>query len=174
MSIVTWSFGWLFWMSVKAPWMPSLAGSIEMSVVTPVKIPVSDMYWIIVMGPNQKRCRGRLGLSAGFMKVNVCKVAVAFVPPPPERVMVGIAVYPEPRFVTLMPVTFPPDILAGGTVPVAVTGELPVGVLKVTVGAEVYPAPGLVMVTRPLRSPVASGPEMLPPEPPDDAPAVKS
>ena len=79
MSIVTRSLGWLFWMSVKAPWMPSLAGSIEMSVVTPGKMPVSDMYWIIVMGPNQKRCRGRLGLSAGFMKVNVCKVAVACV-----------------------------------------------------------------------------------------------
>ena len=54
--------------------------------------------------------------------------------------MVGIAVYPEPRLVTVMPVTFPPDMVA---VPVAVTGELPVGVLKVTVGAEVYPAPGL-------------------------------
>ena len=64
-------------MSVKAPWMPSLAGSIEMSVVTPGKMPVSDMNWIMVMGPNQKRCRGRLGLSVGFMKVNVCKVAVA-------------------------------------------------------------------------------------------------
>src|SRR5271166_5651277 len=137
-------------MSVKAPWMPSLAGSIEMSEVTPGKIPVSDMYWIIVMGPNQKRCRGRLGLSAGFMKVNVFKVAVAFVPPPPERVIVGIDVYPEPRLVMVMPVTVlaDTDMVA---VPVAVTGELPVGALKVTVGAEVYPAPGLVMITRPLR-----------------------
>ena len=48
--------------------------------------------------------------------------------------MLGIDVYPEPRFVTLIPVTFPPDMVA---VPAAVTGELPVGALKVTVGAEV-------------------------------------
>ena len=78
MSIATRSLGWLFWMSVKAPWMPSLAGSIEMSVVTPGRMPVSIMYWIIVMGPNQKRCRGRLGLSEGFMKVNVCKYGDRF------------------------------------------------------------------------------------------------
>ena len=72
-----------------------------------------------------------------------------------------------------MPVTFPPEMVA---VPVAVTGELPVGALKVTVGAEVYPAPGFVMATRPLTYTVESVPElpMLTPDPADDAPAVNS
>ena len=62
------SLGWLFWMSCKAPAMPSLAAIIEMSWVVPGSSPVSDMYWIIVIGPNQRRCRGRLGLSFGSMK----------------------------------------------------------------------------------------------------------
>ena len=103
MSMATRSLGWLFWMSVKAPWMPSLAGSIETSVVTPGKMPVSIMYWIMVMGPNQKRCRGRLGLSVGFMKVNVCKRrggGGVRDPPPPLKVMVGADVYPEPVLVS--------------------------------------------------------------------------
>ena len=59
------SLGWLFWMSVMAPAMPSLAGTIEMSWNVPGEIDVSSMYWIIVIGPNQKRCRGRNGLSVG-------------------------------------------------------------------------------------------------------------
>src|SRR5437867_2682972 len=62
------SLGWLFWMSARAPSIPSLAEYMEMSVVVPGKRPVSDRYWIMVMGPNQKRCRGRLGLSFGLMK----------------------------------------------------------------------------------------------------------
>ena len=42
---------------------PCLAGAIEMSLAVPGKSPVSDMNWIIVIGPNQKRCPGRNGLS---------------------------------------------------------------------------------------------------------------
>src|SRR5271155_3504445 len=123
MSIVTRSLGWLFWMSVKAPWMPSLAGSIEMSVVTPGKIPVSDMYWIMVMGPNQKRCRGRLGQSEVLMKVNVCKLAVAVAvvclnPPGAAMVTVGADEYPVPGLVRVTPVTTPLPLTVA--VPVAV------------------------------------------------------
>ena len=51
-----------------APAMPSLAGTIEMSWAVPGEIAVSSMYWIMVIGPNQKRCRGRSGLSVGATK----------------------------------------------------------------------------------------------------------
>ena len=56
-------------MSWNAPWMPSLAAIIEMSWAVPGRIPVSSMYWIIVIGPNQKRCRGRNGLSVAAIHV---------------------------------------------------------------------------------------------------------
>ncbi len=66
----------------------------ETSLVMPGRTPVSIMYWIMVIGLNQNRCRGRCGLSTGFMKVKVCSVAVAaaFLPLPPLKVMVGAAV----------------------------------------------------------------------------------
>ena len=50
-------------MSVSAPAMPSLAATIETSCDVPGNRPVSERNWIIVIGPNQNRCRGRMGLS---------------------------------------------------------------------------------------------------------------
>ena len=61
--IDTRSLGWLFWMSWRAPPTPIFIGYIEMSWVVPGRMPVSDRNWIIVIGPNQSRCRGRSGLS---------------------------------------------------------------------------------------------------------------
>ena len=127
-----------------------------MSVVTPGKRPVSIMNWIMVMGLNQKRCRGRRGLSVGLMKVNVCKLTVklaglAAVVWAPPKVIVGAEVYPEPGLVMVTAVILPLETV---TVPVAV---VPLdGALKVTVAvAELYPAPeptpgGVTLPTKPL------------------------
>jgi hypothetical protein len=93
------------------------------------------MYWIMVMGLNQKRWRGRMGLSEGIMKMNVCKTAVAaaFDPPPPLMVMVGADVYPEPALVRVTAVTFLPETVAVATAPDPLVPAL----LKVMVGTEV-------------------------------------
>ena len=44
--------------------MPIFIGYIEMSWAVPGRSPVSDMYWTIVMGPNQSRCLRPLGVVA--------------------------------------------------------------------------------------------------------------
>jgi hypothetical protein len=50
-----------------------------MSCVVPGRMPVSIMYWTIVIGPNHIRCRGRSGLSAAFMYKALVPVGSALI-----------------------------------------------------------------------------------------------
>src|SRR5271169_4366984 len=60
--------------------------------------------------------------------------ATAPVPPPPESVTVGAAVYPAPWLVTLKPTTTPP--LTTGVATAGVVGVFPVAGVMVTVGED--------------------------------------
>ena len=78
-------------------------------------------------------------LTIPFDEVSMEQVAAAPIPPPPDKVIVGIVVYPTPAFVKIIPPTDrDPPLLVVMATAVALSPTFPVGDVDIaTIGAEV-------------------------------------